>query len=275
VTKVRDCSPPPSFSYLFYRWIGQPRQTGFDIYVGDYPYGVGRSLGKRMFYRFPPRQGISGKNITPTQTVQRQHFAAAINLYAEQPYYTPFGAPYGQQGRNIWFARAAGVDMYAINYFVSLQVPFEQSGEPAPWDTKHYLTIYAGQLGDTYATIGSPWLNPGTYRIQMMKTDWRTLELEHPYFIAATIWDYYKIEGSVLQGIIGSTHPLDEWMYCQPDFMYDSVDDAWNGYLNDSDHSFLDVTLTKKGKIFIMYANDYFQRYEHAGHLTAKIEKIA
>ena len=76
MVRLRDFNPPPSYQNLFFQWIGIPRSTGLDLYIGDYAYGVGLSTGKRMRYRFPSRQGLAGRLITPSQTTQRLHFLA-------------------------------------------------------------------------------------------------------------------------------------------------------------------------------------------------------
>lgn len=273
--RIRDFNPPPTYSDLFYRWIGIPRSTGLDIYVGDYPYGVGLSAGKRMRYRFPSRQGLAGKLITAAQTIQRQHFRAALDVYDAQPTYTAFAAPYGQHGRNLWFNQASGFGWFTINYFMSLELDAQRAECPSPWDTSRWLTIYAGQVGDVYNIIDTLWLKPGTYRVELLKTNWETLDVAHPFLFALTVYRRYLHQSWTLQNLIGVTHPSGFYIYCHPDFMYDSIDDAWDGLHNDAERSFLDVTLTEEGELGIQFWNDYMQSHLHKGFLTAKITKVS
>ena len=273
--RIRDFNPPPTYTDLFYRWIGVPRSTGLDIYVGDYPYGVGLSVGKRMRYRFPSRQGITARLVTAAQTVQRQHFRAALDIWADQPAYTDQDTTYGPKGRNFWWEQSSGLGWFTIDYFMHLQLPHEIEDTPAPWDPNYYIAIHAGAAGDRDGYEQTPPMDAGTYRVKMDNTPFYTSLHPHPYLIAVTIYIRRTDDSLDVVGPIGESNPTVTYEYSPNGDHYDTQAAAMTGYLNDSIHVTRDVVLADGERIALQYRNyKPVGPFYHEGYLSANISRL-
>lgn len=275
MVRLRDFNPPPSYCDLFFRWIGIPRSTGLDLYVGDYAYGVGLSTGKRMRYRFPSRQGISGTLITPSQTIQREHFRAALDVWNEQPAYTDTDTAYGPRGRNWWFEGASGLGFFTINYVMGLQLPHEIESTPAPWDPNYYLAIHAAVDGDRDGYRQTPPMSAGTYRVKMNNTPWGNSVHPNPFIIACTIYIRRTDDSLDVVGPIGESNPTVTYEYSPNEDHYITQAAAWAGYRFDSIHVTRDVVLANGERIALQYRNyKPVGPFYHEGYLSAKITRL-
>lgn len=264
---------PPSLVTAYSIALGPPKHTGFALYVGSYFSQYGQTVGRRYPFRFPTRQGFTGRRITPAQTTQRGHFRAALDIYDVQPYFTPTDPVYGPKGHNIWWDRGAAFNLYGINYFMRETIPHEIADTPAPWDASQYLNIMADQTGDDFGYQDSAPLDPGTYRVTMLPSTWTTQWTPTKYSVAATIYRKGTDDLYTNIGPIGDVDPVLNWTYAFPDSLYNNAAAAWTGYLNDSAHTYRDVLIAQGERIAVQYRN-FIQHPPppHAGTLYIQIE---
>jgi hypothetical protein len=276
MVKLFGQSVPPSLSHLFYRWIGVPKTTGFNLFITGYAYGIADALGKRMPYRFPPRQGLAGRNITPTQTTQRGHFRAALDVYNEQRGYAPFGTAYGPQGLNLWYETASGFNMFTINYVMSEQIPHEIADTAAPWDPHHYLNIYAMGEGCWHGYVMTPPLEGGTYRVTLMPSWLHKMDGGSGYISAVRVFEGYDVPPAYDRGPIGDWNPGGGWIYGPRNDWAASPGAAWSRYLNDSLHTYRDINLETGFRIMLQFEDrESWPVVVVTGALQVKIDKIA
>lgn len=255
MASVYEQDVPPSLVTAYRKVLGPPKLTGFALYVGSYFSYTGTTVGRRFPFRMPTRQGFTGRRITPAQTTQRQHFRAALDIYHEQPYFTPTDPVYGPKGHNIWWDQGASFNLYGINYFMRETIPHEIAGTPAPWDASLFLNIMAGQPGDQTGYQDSAPLPAGTYRVTMLESSWYTEYTPNKYSVAATIYRKDTSDAYHGQGPIGDTDPSMNWEYSILNTLYNNAAAAWTGYLNDSLHTYRDVVIAEGERIAVQYRN--------------------
>lgn len=259
MVRILNQDVPPSLSWRFFRILGPPKTTGFDVFLPSYTYGIGRALARRHPFRFPNRQGFTMLRVTPAQRAQRLKFRAALDIWATQPYTTPTDTTYGPKGHNIWRALGQSFNHWAINYFMSCQLPYEATATPAPWDPHHFLVLFATITGDQTGFIQSPALPPGTYRVAILEdgafgqTSPQS-EVISRFIYAASVYSGSP-ESPVLESHIGvgtpdASHNYETWADCP-----DNQPDAWTAYLA-SDPQTVDVTLDTTSSIMLQFKNE-------------------
>lgn len=249
---------PPSLSLDFTRCIGPPHSTGFPLYITGYQYAIASAQGSRYPFRMKHRQGFTAPMITLAQTTQRQRFRAALDVWALQPYQSSADTTYGPKGHNIWHDLGAGFGLWAINYFMSQQIPFEIAATPAPWDPNFFLVLFAGETGDQTGYVYTPVLDAGTYRVALLQEGvfrhWKTEESKWKYLYAVSVYSGTPAAPS-LEAHIGRLDPGNDWNYEEIFETYDTQAAAWTAYTDDSNPETVDVTVDGTERILLQYKN--------------------
>jgi hypothetical protein len=275
VARVIAFNLPPSLAGAFFRAVGVPRSTGFQVWVTGYEYGIGEAIPKRLPRAFRARQGMTAPTLTPVTLVNRARFQHGMVIWSGQPSYTPGVSEYGGIGANIWAEWAAVDGITATAYFMGQQMPFEVAAAVAPWDTSKYVSVFGHESGDVVGYVSSMPLVAGTYRVSMLPSEWEAKPDEEKYLVAATVYLQSDEETFVEVGPIGDVAPDATFAYGAVASMYDSPALAWTGYLDDSEHVTRDVTVSAGERIAVQYRNWIpFQEDEHDGTLNVKVEAV-
>ena len=158
---------------------------------------------------------------------------------------------------------------------MSLQLPHEIEDTPSPWDPDYWITIAGGGPGDINGYQETAPRDAGTYRVELIESDWMLSIYPHPYFLAVTIYIRRTDDSLTFIGPIGDTTPTPTLQYCPPALFYDSPAAAYTGYLNDSVHVTRDITLANGERIALQYRNVMAGGGpSHEVFLTAKITEL-
>lgn len=266
---------PPSLVTAYTKCIGPPKESGFAIFLPNYPGLYGRTVGRRHPFRFPPRQGYTSFRITAPQAAQRLHFRAALDLWAQQPYTTPADALYGAKGHNIWWQQGVSFGMWGINYFMSRTVPLKIADEPAPWDPALFMNLFAGHAGDNSGYAVSALLPAATYRVELLRAgQWHVhnpIQAKSAYVYAVSV-SHGTSDSATFDAHIGVLTPDASHNYENWNQLPENEPDAWTEYTDNSDPRYVDVTVDGTERILLQFLNlkvgDPYTRY---GSLQASI----
>lgn len=275
MARVIGFSAPPSMAAGFFRAVGVPRSTGFQVWVTGYEYGIGESIGKRLPRAFRARQGMTAPTLTPATIENRTRFQHGMQVWWRQPSYTPGVPEYGGIGVNIWQDRADVEGLTAHAEFMSAQMPYEVAEEISPWDTKYFVSILADGPGDNTSYAMSAALPAGMYRVSMMPSSWGWFWTSWKYLVAITVVRVNAEETVDAMDVLGDVDPAMFWQYCIPASMYDSAAEAWTGYLNDGGTLSVDVPISEGDRVGVQYKNwKGVPDQGHVGELLVKMEVV-
>lgn len=268
-------SLPPSMLQWYRHAMAFPRLTGFDIFVGSYPYAQGFALSKRIPFHFPPRQGFTAPTLSAIAIANRWYWKHAIAIFALQPYAQSFTPTYGQRGRNFWSDEAAPSYPSYFNYFMSCQIYYSRESLFSPWDTHAYVAISAGDPGDESGYAWSAPLPAGTYRITMLPSLWVNDSPPPKHLIASDVRKKTAAGSESDIGILGKLGTPTQFRYADPPDWSDFPDGAWTRYITDAEYTFFDLPLDTGDALGIQYLNELgTPEGQHFNSLEASITRL-